>query len=99
MNFLQRINWVAVLTFATGVLIQVTNGTISFTHQLPPGMIDQIKEVAANGATILSLAAGVFSIGRVPASQVAKVAAIALLGSFLMVGQAKASDVLPAAVT
>lgn len=99
LKWLEGLNWLAVVSILVAIEIQITNGTISFTHWLPPLWIDRVKELAGDLATIGSLAVGGGAIGRIPGNQVIKMAIVLIaagsISFFAFTIEVRAGDLLP----
>lgn len=85
-EFIGKLDVIAVLGFLIAIETQITNGSMSFVHTLPPGWIDIVKEWAANLATVGALLVSIvrMSGSSSPAPSVTSTVIKILIGAFLL---------------
>lgn len=72
-DFLEKLNWVAVLSIAVAVLTQIGNGSMSLAHQLPAAWLPGVQEATGNIGSVLALIVSAGAYGRVPSSSIPNV--------------------------
>lgn len=66
-EFLDKLNWVACMSIAAAILMQLGNGSMSLAHQLPANWLAGVQEATGNLGSILALIVSAGAYGRVPA--------------------------------